>query len=543
MKKILTGLLFSLWTTIASAGVPCTLPFNLLNNTIADATQVMANYNALVTCLTNAAAAGNNNDITALLALTTPISPGAGGSTIYVGGTSTGLPNAQIVASPVPSGFTLAAGRAIVFTAGFTNTAALTLAVNGTTASNLYRQTPSGPQAMTGGEVVSGQLIVAVYDGTQFEMISNGPQFGGFGPQSSLASAPVTDLGTIGSHDVIVTGNAAITSFGASANLAFPMYFVGFSGAPTITFNNTNCATTGGCIITPGNANINAASGDTAWLLYLGNGSSGAGNWQVLFYQRVNGASLSNPVPQCGFSGLTISPATTVTVSWAWNSATLNTSSNVTFFSGANSGTLNISNVGVVNGLDSGTVANNTFYYLWGISNGTTTGLLATVNVPPALPSPPSGYSYACYAGAVKTGGAATFFGTQQVGNLTVYKLNGLLLTANLPLIASGNQGAACTGAITWAPFTVRGSSGVAVWMPATASVGNFISNSAGGGGGIALAPNGSYTNTNTYWAHPNVQSSPVAIEFEANTIQYCSTAVSGASLWALGWKDTVNAN
>lgn len=73
MRKLLLGFLLSLWASIASAGVPCTLPFNLQNNTIADATQVMANYNALVTCLGNAAAAGANSDITALFGLTTPL--------------------------------------------------------------------------------------------------------------------------------------------------------------------------------------------------------------------------------------------------------------------------------------------------------------------------------------------------------------------------------------------------------------------------------------------------------------------------------------
>lgn len=50
----------------SDAGVPCTLPFNLQNNTVADATQVMANYNAIVTCLGSAAAAGVNSDITNL---------------------------------------------------------------------------------------------------------------------------------------------------------------------------------------------------------------------------------------------------------------------------------------------------------------------------------------------------------------------------------------------------------------------------------------------------------------------------------------------
>lgn len=57
-----------------NAGVPCSLPFDLLNGTVADATQVMANYNAIITCLLSAAASGVNSDITSL----TAVAAGAG---------------------------------------------------------------------------------------------------------------------------------------------------------------------------------------------------------------------------------------------------------------------------------------------------------------------------------------------------------------------------------------------------------------------------------------------------------------------------------
>ena len=65
----LAQLLLALVGPSAQAGVSCSVPFNLQNGTTADATQVMANYNALIACLANAAAAGANNDITSLLAL------------------------------------------------------------------------------------------------------------------------------------------------------------------------------------------------------------------------------------------------------------------------------------------------------------------------------------------------------------------------------------------------------------------------------------------------------------------------------------------
>ena len=85
MKKLALTALLLLCCCLSSsqrlvANVPCSLPFNLQNNTVADATQVMANYNAIITCLGSAAAAGVNSDITRLNGLSTPLSPSEGGT-------------------------------------------------------------------------------------------------------------------------------------------------------------------------------------------------------------------------------------------------------------------------------------------------------------------------------------------------------------------------------------------------------------------------------------------------------------------------------
>ena len=79
MKTFLVALAFCLslfGAQKAQANVPCAVPFNLTNGTTADASQVMANFNAGLACLaTGAAASGQNSDITALLGLTNPITP------------------------------------------------------------------------------------------------------------------------------------------------------------------------------------------------------------------------------------------------------------------------------------------------------------------------------------------------------------------------------------------------------------------------------------------------------------------------------------
>lgn len=151
----------------AGAGVPCSLPFpNIQNGQPADATQVMANYNALVSCLGNAAAAGVNSDITALTGLTTPLSQSFFGSA-----PSTGT-NTQVVAATTPSGFILAPGATVVFMAGSSNTGPTTLQVAGAVVTNVYRRTTDGAIPLSGGEIIAGTLTTATYDGNQFQLLN-----------------------------------------------------------------------------------------------------------------------------------------------------------------------------------------------------------------------------------------------------------------------------------------------------------------------------------------------------------------------------------
>lgn len=188
MKKLL--LILALMAPLpAQAGVSCSVPFNLQNGTTADATQVMANYNALVACLSNAAAAGSNSDITALNALVTPITPVQGGTNIYTGGTSTGSANAQSVTA-TPSGFSLTAGKQVTFIAGFTPTGALTLNVNSSGAVNVFRRSQLGISATVGAEFLSGQVVTVMYDGTQYQLISTPPVLVGEIRDYSGSSAP-----------------------------------------------------------------------------------------------------------------------------------------------------------------------------------------------------------------------------------------------------------------------------------------------------------------------------------------------------------------
>ena len=173
MKRLLL-ILALLFPTMASAQIVNTLPFQLQNGTLADASQVMANFNQIVNN-TNANAAHNgiNSDITALTGLTTPIPTSGGGTNQYVGSTSTGT-NTYVVASTTPSNFTLTRGNTVTFLVGSTNTGPSTLSVAGQAATNIYRRTNLGAIAMGGGELIAGNIASAIYDGTQFQLTSDG---------------------------------------------------------------------------------------------------------------------------------------------------------------------------------------------------------------------------------------------------------------------------------------------------------------------------------------------------------------------------------
>lgn len=169
----ITVALYWLATPMIVAGVAqivSGLPFTLTNGTVADATQVMADFNQIVNNVNaNGAKNGVNSDITALTALATPLTAAQGGSTVFIANATTGgSANAQTIAATTPSNFALTSGYTVSFLPGFTNTAATTLTVNATAAKNVFKPSSGGVTALTGGEIVSGQATTAIYDGTQY---------------------------------------------------------------------------------------------------------------------------------------------------------------------------------------------------------------------------------------------------------------------------------------------------------------------------------------------------------------------------------------
>lgn len=100
-------------------------------------------------------------------------------------GTSGGSANAQTLTfSPAP--LTVYTGMKIRFKAGATNTGALTINPNSLGATSV--KCPDG-SALIGGEVASGRIIEAVYDGTNFILTSFEPAWTTFSPGTFTPSS------------------------------------------------------------------------------------------------------------------------------------------------------------------------------------------------------------------------------------------------------------------------------------------------------------------------------------------------------------------
>jgi microcystin-dependent protein len=178
MRTIIGLFLLLLCSFSAQAQIVGQLPVQLQNNTTADATQVMANFNKIANDVNaNAAKNGANNDITALGALITPITKAQGGSSNYISiAPSTGSANAQVIGTSQQSTtppFLLASGSSIQWVPGFTNTGPLTVTAAPAAAIPVKRRVPGGLADLAGGEVVAGTVTLIIYDGTQYQLTTD----------------------------------------------------------------------------------------------------------------------------------------------------------------------------------------------------------------------------------------------------------------------------------------------------------------------------------------------------------------------------------
>lgn len=205
--------------------------------------------------------------------------------------------------------------------------------------------------------------------------------------------------------------------------------------------------------------------------------------------------------------------------------------------------TLNAATVGA-NGIDAGSLANSTWYYIYLISNGTTVASLLSTSA--TAPTMPSGYLYKYRIGAQRTGGAATFNRLAQKGNRAQYVVVSGSVTPNLPQMVSGASGS--TTVPTWTSVATGN------FVPTTAvRIMGLISGTNGTTHQVMAAPNNQYGAYNSSSNPPPVAfaSDPAAAQalgkvpfefvLESANIFYAASA-GGTFMNILGWIDSVNA-
>lgn len=145
--------------------------------------------------------------------------------------------------------------------------------------------------------------------------------------------------------------------------------------------------------------------------------------------------------------------------------------------------TINVLNTGA-NGLDTGTLAANTWYAVWVIYNGTTAaGLISTSSTAPTMPA---GYTHRARVGWIRTDGSANRLplGFTQRGRRVQYLVNNTGNVPALPQMASGTVGD--TSAPAFATVATGG------FVPPTAGVIDVLGR-IGNNSSIIVAPNGQF--------------------------------------------------
>ena len=301
---------------------------------------------------------------------------------------------------------------------------------------------------------------------------------------------------------------------------------------------------------------MTANAGTVAKRAYVGQGlvvgaptggdkGAGTGNFEALYTQNVQ---LFPAFPMPGAIGLVIqnnsgTPNTQIDITASY--AVMVNTSNLPFTATSVSVTINANTTGA-NGIDTGALGASTAYFIWLISDGTTTAGLLSLSA--TAPTMPVGYTYKVRVGATFTGGSSTLLRIIQKGNRGQYKVTAASTTTALPTLFTGAQGTyAVDGTIVYASVSVVGK------VPSTAtSIGITVTSqyNSGANTSVAVAPNTAYSGITTTNPPPIIHSLTAGsyasgvswMTLESTNIAAAATA-GGAACLVLGWIDAVNAS
>lgn len=414
-------------------------------------------------------------------------------------------------------------GVTVSFVAGATNTGATTFSINGGTPTAIEKLSPSGLVALSGGEIVAGATSQVIYDGTEFILLTNYSTlpslWGGNGGGS--ASAQTATISGISS--LINLLGAEIVYIAPGTN----------TGAVTLAVSGLTAKS----VLKPSPSGLVALTGGE-----IQSGKLTAMIWDGTEYVlQINyNPQSAGTGPKGAFSGLTInndggSPNTIIDV--AATQIVLQDSSVDRINVASLSVTINSALSGA-GGLDTGSLANSTWYALWVIYNPTTQTASGLMSLSATAPTLPSGYTYAARVGWQRTDSSGNFYRIKQIGRRAQYVVTPTTNTAVLPVMTNA---ASPSG---WLAISVSN------FVPPTAAT--IIGVAATGNSAVSVAPNGNYSNSLGSLSNtppvtvepPNFNAAAQEFEFilESTNIYWATqTSSSGVTqLMTMGWTDNL---
>lgn len=381
--------------------------------------------------------------------------------------------------------------------------------------------------------LVSGDLTATcevefIYDGSFMQLVYVRPHAIG----AAIASAATVNLSIATGDYVSLTGSVNITAITLAQGLQITVNVA--TGGMTLTAS--------AALILPfGVSSLTLAAGDVFTVFGVTTG---------VLIPEINRAAVATARADLGVSTVTLQGdfanlagkwLTNTTAQWTANQIVLQNSSQSPFLALSPSVTLNTALSAVVNGLDTGTLANNTWYNVFMIYNGTTVGALMSLSA--SAPTLPSGYTFFARVGSVRIDSSGHIIGFQQFNRSVQYVVGNNC--ASMPLLAVGPQGTFSSSAptrvsVSWSAFA----------PPTAAKLKLFVTAVYNGGGPTFgdVTPNNNYSGSTTTNAPPLSTFSAngaVGISVLGDIVPESSNlftvlANSNGALQILGWEDNL---
>lgn len=195
---------------------------------------------------------------------------------------------------------------------------------------------------------------------------------------------------------------------------------------------------------------------------------------------------------------------------------------------------VNGANSGVANGLDTGALAANTWYYLHVIYNPTTNTVAGLLSLSATAPTLPSGYTYSALAATVRVGATATRLWPLENRNGDVFLLPTAStdIPSDFPIVLNAGTATSFTALSLQAfmpPTAKSGMIGINYAGPTTGCA-NVVQGASGIPSGLISLANGNGT-TNGRWQ------APVPDPYN-RPIYYALTTAGSCTIVATGWRE-----